>query len=237
MGMRMNAVDDFLLRLHAAARAQPILYRLAVGTRLLLAAGFVPTGMVKLLGRRFTSMPLDTSIGLFFEAMYQGGIYWRFLGASQIAASIMLFIPATRVVGALAFFGIIVNIFLITIGYHFTGTGVVTGLMLLASVFLLAWDYPRLRALFGTNAPPFGIVPLRAHRLGDVERVVYVVGGITGMYFFFGTRSLAPSRALMWPSFAVAAGCMLLAIVFALVAQLQDGRRHRASAAVTSSQF
>lgn len=233
----MDTIDDFLLRLHAWARAQPLLHRLSIGTRLLLAAGFIPTGTVKLLGRRFTLMPPETSVGLFFEAMYQGGIYWRFLGASQIVASVLLLIPATRVVGALAFFGIILNIFLITVGYHFVGTGVITGLMLLASVFLVAWDYPRVRALFGADAPDLPLIPLRTHRLGSVERAVYVVGGSAGMYFFFGTRSLTPGRALIWPSFAIAAASVLIAAVLAIHAQLSDRRlRREASAAVPSPQ-
>lgn len=44
--------------------------------------------------------------------------------------------------GALIYFVLILNIFVITVSYGFTGTPVVTGLMLLAVVYLLIWDLP-----------------------------------------------------------------------------------------------
>jgi hypothetical protein len=46
-------------RLHRRLRANPLAYRLVIGTRILLCAGFLPTGMVKLLGRPFTVMEWD----------------------------------------------------------------------------------------------------------------------------------------------------------------------------------
>ena len=76
-------------RLHGRVRANPILYRFALSTRLLLAMGFIPTGMVKLLGLRFTRLGVDNPVGLLFETLYQGGgFYWRFLGAVQVCADI-----------------------------------------------------------------------------------------------------------------------------------------------------
>lgn len=44
-------------------------HRFTLFTRVLLAAGFIPTGMVKLLGQRFTSISPGHPIGAFFEAM------------------------------------------------------------------------------------------------------------------------------------------------------------------------
>lgn len=224
----MQPIDAMLLRFHQLVRAQPLFYRLAIGTRMLLAAGFIPTGMVKLLGQRFTLMSVETPLGMFFEAMYQGGIYWRFIGASQIIASVLLLIPATSAVGALIFFPIILNIFLITIGYNFTGTPVVTGLMLLAATFLVAWEYQRIRLLFGADMPRAADVPLRVHRLGRVERAVYVIGGTGGMLFFGGTRGFVPGP-LPWGALLVAAICVLLAAGMAVYAQV----RSRAGASAT----
>jgi len=76
-------------------RSQPLLYRLTLGTRVLLAAGFIPTGMVKLLGERFTTMSPDTALGGFFETLYQSGLYWQFLGATQVVAGVLILLPAT----------------------------------------------------------------------------------------------------------------------------------------------
>ena len=46
--------------------------------------------------------------------------------------------------GAVLFLPIMLNIFVITISYYFAATPVITGLMLLANVYLLVWDWPRL---------------------------------------------------------------------------------------------
>ena len=51
---------------------EKLFFRLfAIGTRVLLAIGFIPSGMKKVLGMRFTQLTVDTPIGFFFEAMYQ----------------------------------------------------------------------------------------------------------------------------------------------------------------------
>ena len=160
-------------------------------SRILLAMAFIPTSLVKLLGQRFTVMSVDTPLGFFFEAMYRSGDYWRFIGLGQLLAGILILIPRTATLGAILFFPITLNIFVITIAMDFKGTGFVTGGMLLASLFLLAWDYDKLEAvLFG---------PTRAEdRWGGpgstLERVGFAVGAAAGMVFFLFTRGfVAPA--------------------------------------------
>lgn len=128
-------------------------------TRVLLALGFLPSDLTKLLGNRFTSLSPDTPIGYFFEALYQTGAYWRFIGAAQLLAAILLLIPVTTTLGAVLYFPIILNIFIITISLHFRGTPVITGLMLLGSLYLLCWDYNKLKYLI-LRAPDTGHVLL-----------------------------------------------------------------------------
>src|SRR6201986_3150313 len=128
----MRNLDRLLCASQRWVRARPLLYRLTLGTRLLLAVGFIPTGMVKLLGRRFTLMSPESDIGLFFETLYRSGLYWHFLGLTQVAAGLLVLWNATATVGAMMFFGIMLNVFVITLSYDFRLTPVVTGLMLLA---------------------------------------------------------------------------------------------------------
>jgi uncharacterized membrane protein YphA (DoxX/SURF4 family) len=118
-----------------------------VCTRILLALGFLPSGLTKALGNRFTLLGLDSPIGFFFEAMYRTGFYWRFIGLCQLAAALLLLIPRTATIGALVYFPLILNIFIITVSLQFRGTPVITGLMLLANVYLLCWDYDKLKHL------------------------------------------------------------------------------------------
>ena len=82
----MPAFWTSLDRLHAAARRNRWLGRLAILTRLLLAFGFLPSGWTKLAGHRFTSLPLENPVGFFFEGLYRTGWYWNFLGAAQLLA-------------------------------------------------------------------------------------------------------------------------------------------------------
>lgn len=118
-----------------------------VFVRVLIAAGFIPSGITKVLGHRFTLLSPDTPIGYFFEALYRTGFYWRFLGLCQVAAAILLLIPRTATIGALVFFPLILNIFVITVSLGFRGTPIITGLMLLANLYLLCWDYDKLKHL------------------------------------------------------------------------------------------
>jgi len=204
-----------LLALHNAARRNPVLQRLAVISRILLAMAFIPTSLVKILGHRFTSMPVDTPIGFFFEAMYRTGEYWRFIGWGQMIAGILLLIPRTSTLGAVMFFPITLNIFVITLSMQFGGTPVVTGGMLLASFFLLCWDYDRLEA-----------VVFAARRAEDrwggpgsaLERVGFAIGTAAGLMFFAFTRgfvSPAVGKAALLVGF-LAAGLVAIAWARAL---------------------
>lgn len=188
-----STLERTLDRLHAAARAQPGLQRLAIISRILLALAFIPTGMVKVLGHRFTTMPVETTVGFFFEAMYRTGGYWNFIGLAQVTAGLLLLVPRTASLGAVLYFPIILNIHLITVSLGFQGTPVVTGLMLLASTFLLCWEYHRWKGLLWStpaSALP-GPVPL-----DHLELSGYVLGTVAGLGVFGSTRSLIPGATL-----------------------------------------
>jgi len=143
----MERGSSALDRAHARVRRNRWLRVFTVVTRILLALGFTPSGITKVLGNRFTILGVDNPVGFFFEAMYRTGFYWRFLGLCQLAAALLLLIPRTATIGALVYFPLILNIFVITIALHFQGTPVITGLMLLASIYLLCWDYDKLKHL------------------------------------------------------------------------------------------
>ena len=134
-------------RAHARVKQYRFLKIFTVFTRVLLALGFLPSGITKVLGNRFTILGVDNPVGFFFEAMYRTGFYWRFLGLCQLFAAVLLIIPKTATIGALVYFPLILNIFVITLSLHFTGTPFITGLMLLANFYLLCWDYDKLKQL------------------------------------------------------------------------------------------
>lgn len=180
---------DRLDRLFCWIRSQPFFLRFTLFTRILLAAGFIPTGMVKLLGQRFTTVPMETPIGAFFEAMYQTGLYWRFLGAGQVVAGLLLLFPRLAHLGALIFLPIMLNIFVVTVSLDFTGTPVVTGLMLLAVIWLCAWDYHRIRGLL-TDRPWSQELPVPTLRLDWLERIGFAAFALSLIGVFGTTRGM-----------------------------------------------
>lgn len=116
-------------------------------TRILLAMAFVPSGLKKVLGERFTVLAIGHPVGFFFEALYRTGFYWHFLGFVQLFVAVLLLIPRTTTLGALLYLPVAVNIFCIVVSMHFIGTPVVAGLMLLANLYLLLWDYPKISCM------------------------------------------------------------------------------------------
>jgi uncharacterized membrane protein YphA (DoxX/SURF4 family) len=136
-----KGLEPTLDQWHATARDNRWLRRFAWLNRILLALAFLPSSMTKILGHRFTVLGLDNPVGFFFEAMYRTGIYWQFIGIMQLTAAALILIPRTHALGSLVYFAIAINIFLITVGIGFQGTPVITGLMLLASLFLVCWHY------------------------------------------------------------------------------------------------
>ncbi len=119
--------------------------------RYLIGFAFVFASMVKIQGIRFTTEsgaenPID-SAWHFFETLYQSGVYWRFLGWAQLITGILLITQRYAKLGAILFLPIITNIFVITISYDFNGTPVITGLMLLSTLFLIYWDWDTLKIL------------------------------------------------------------------------------------------
>ena len=107
-----------------------------------------------------------------------------------------MLIPRAATLGAVLFAPVIASIFVITLSYDFNGTPLVTGMMLLATVYLLCWDWHRVRPLL--SEAPREPLPLAAHRLTAAERGIYTVGVAAAFVSFFAMRSLLPPALMGW---------------------------------------
>jgi hypothetical protein len=146
--MAMNRILHFL----DVLKQKPYFQIFTIYLRYLVGSAFVIAafGMGK-----FSNHPIGSSSGAsldslmpiqqFFRVMADSGLYWNFIGWSQVIAGGLLMTQRFAKLGALIFFGIILNIFVITVSYGFQGTPVVTGLMLLATIYLLLWDLESLQ--------------------------------------------------------------------------------------------
>ena len=122
-----------------------------VYTRYLIGGAFVFASIVKIMGNRFTAEsgadnPID-SAWHFFETMYASGLYWKFIGVAQLLAGFLLLTQRYAKLGALVNLPIIANVFVITLSYYFAYTPVITGLMFLANIILIIWDWNELKVL------------------------------------------------------------------------------------------
>jgi hypothetical protein len=133
--------------IHASVTANKWLQIFTAFTRVLLAIGFIPPSIKKIMGQPFTVLPDSTPVGHYFNALYQTGFYYEFLGWGQLVAALLLLLPRTAHLGALLFLPIIANIAVLTSSVGFAGTNYITALMLVAATYLVAWDYDRLKLI------------------------------------------------------------------------------------------
>ena len=141
-----------LERLYAELKRNKWLRYFAIFCRIALALGFIPSGIVKVMGERFTGLPSNHPLGHYFDALYLTGYYYTFIGVGQLIAALLLLIPRTALLGAIFYFPIILNICVLTYAVRFEGTRIAT-LMLLANLFLLVWDYQRLKHILPFSRP------------------------------------------------------------------------------------
>ncbi|MCW3103269.1 MAG: hypothetical protein JWO09_1709 [Bacteroidetes bacterium] len=139
------SISSTLDRLHSKAKQNKWLRYFAVFNRVGLAAGFLPSGIVKITGERFTSLSAMHPMGNYLEALHRTGYYYTFIGIMQVTAAILLLIPRTATLGAMIYFPIILNICILSLAVRFEGSWVSSPLMVLANLYLLCWDYDKLK--------------------------------------------------------------------------------------------
>jgi uncharacterized membrane protein YphA (DoxX/SURF4 family) len=139
-------------KIHAAARSNRWLYYFAVFLRITLAFGFISSGIVKIMGERFASgLSVNHPMGQYLEALHHTGFYYTFIGILQVLAAILLLIPQTVLLGALLYFPIILNICILSFAVRFEGSILTSPLMVLGCLFLICWNYDKVKYLFILN--------------------------------------------------------------------------------------
>ncbi len=126
----------------------PDIYFLLI--RLLLGYVFMSSGLCKLTGGQFGQL-----IGPPTAQMLPGleGI-WLFLATSQVLVGALVLSGRWALLGLLALLPLNTGILAYTLGNHWTGTPYVNGFFLLLNLVALAAEWPVLRFLVVTDAPP-----------------------------------------------------------------------------------
>lgn len=168
-------------RIHLRVRNNKWLGRFAVFNRVALAAGFVPSGLQKVVGERFTALSVNHPMGNYLEALHHTGYYYPFVGLMQVTAAILLLIPRTATLGAIVYFPIILNICVLSLAVRFDGSLFTAPLMVLANLYLLCWDYHKLKFVFPFNRHPATAQLPHSEELSNRFPVLFFTGVATAV--------------------------------------------------------
>lgn len=145
------SISSKLDQVHAQVRSNRWFALFATFNRIALAAGFIPAGLVKIMGERFTDLHNLQPMGQYLEALHHTSYYYTFIGYAQVIAAVLLLIPRTTILGALLYFPIILNIAILSFAVRFIGSRPTAPFMVLGSLYLICWDYHKIKYIFPFN--------------------------------------------------------------------------------------
>lgn len=145
-------IPSKLDQLHLQAKSNRWMHYFSIVLRIFLAFGFITSGIVKILGERFAAgLSVNHPMGQYLEALHHTGFYYTFIGIAQVLAAMLLLIPRTVTLGALLYFPIIFNIFMLSYAVRFEGSSLTSPLMVLACLFLILWNYDKIKYILPFN--------------------------------------------------------------------------------------
>lgn len=145
-------------------------------TRYALGGALVFASIIKIKGKRFTTesgekYPIDTAWHM-FETFYQSGLFWEFIGWTQLLIGALLMTQKWSRLGSFLCFPLTLNIFVITLSYYFAYTPVITGLMVLANLLLILWEWPALKVLLNLTPQLKKPTALEAHPIWSITGIL-----------------------------------------------------------------
>lgn len=92
----MTALHTKAEHFYREARANRWVNWFSICCRIALAVGFIPSGLVKIGGERFTGLPSNHPLGHYFDALYLTRPYYTFIGIGQLLVALLLLFPGLR---------------------------------------------------------------------------------------------------------------------------------------------
>ncbi|MDX1586669.1 MAG: hypothetical protein R3222_07990 [Balneolaceae bacterium] len=196
-------------RLHKEITSNSWLQLFSAIIRGLLALGFIVPGLKKVVNVPFApGIPVDQPIGYFFDAFFQATEYYIFVGIAQLVAGLLLLFPSTVAIGSFIYLPIILNIFVITITLQFTGTWLIAGLMLLATIYLVCWEFDKWCLMIPGFNEKTAILPEK--NLSFFRTVTAgALASVTGLSGLFLIRGLFIQGPVMMPLLITVSGLTL----------------------------
>ncbi len=161
------SVASRLSHIYYEAKRNKWYHYFAVFCRIMLAVAFIISGIVKIRGERFAAgLSVNNPMGHYLEALHQTEYYYTFIGISQLIIALLLLVPRTAFLGALIYFPIILNICILAYAVRFEGTRITT-FMVLANLYLLCWDYNRIKYILLIKQVKENTYPEREKRVSN----------------------------------------------------------------------
>ena len=162
-------------------------YHSILALRFVVATVLIPSGLLKLQGKRFSQICPEMFEGSFFTELHHTGTYWKFLGFCQLLTALLLFTQRYTALAALFFFCICSNILVFTLSVGLNDKSLIMFFMVGAALLLIGWDWYRIKPLFNTsrNIHTSSIVKTAPVSLQLICLAAYIV--ITVFFFLFDT--------------------------------------------------
>lgn len=125
---------------------------MVVNLRILLGFAFLPAGLKKVLGQRFTDVANHGPFHDFLHAFFATGFFYSFVGVTQLVAALLLMTQRFALLGALLALPIFSAILAFCWSTGVVPTAVMVTLMWSGTVGLLIWDSERLRPIVQASA-------------------------------------------------------------------------------------
>jgi uncharacterized membrane protein YphA (DoxX/SURF4 family) len=114
----------------------------------------------------------------FFKTMFESGLYWHFIGWSQVTVGFLLMSQVFSTAGAVAFFPIMLSIFILSLSFESITVPIFTFFLLLGNIYLLLWDWHKLK---------FIVLPMpQTYADNNTEFSRRKIWTYLGLFYFFG---------------------------------------------------
>lgn len=162
-------------------------YYFITSLRFVVATVLIPSGLLKIQGKRFSAICPEMYSGSFFTELHHTGTYWKFLGFCQLLTALLLFTQRYTALAALLFFGICSNIFVFTLSVGLDDKSIIMIFMVAAAFLLIAGDWYRIKPMFSTSKDTqiSYNIQTASNSLQIIGLVAYVA--VTVFFFIFDT--------------------------------------------------
>jgi len=126
-------------------------YYFIICLRIVAGTVFIPSGLLKIQGKRFSYFCPEMYSSTFFTELHQTGFYWSFLGFCQLLTAFLLYSQRYTALSSLMFFSICTNIFIFTLSVGLNDKSIIMFFMMIIACLLIAWDYQRIKLLLGIS--------------------------------------------------------------------------------------